>query len=69
MIFIAGRKRSACALSAFQLRQLSWSFTTKDEAALSAIADAAGWLQEYQRMMADAIADGTDGRLHIRLGA
>ena len=31
--------------------------------ALSAIADATRWLQDYQRMMADAVSDGTDGRL------
>ena len=63
MIFMAGKKRYACARSAFQLRQLSWSFASKDDVALSAIADIARWLQEYQRMMADAVADGTGGRL------
>ncbi len=63
MIFLAGKQRYACARSAFQFRQLSWSFPNKDDVALSVIADTARWLQEYQRMMADAIADGTDGRL------
>ena len=63
MIFMAGKKRYACARSAFQLRQLSWWFQSKDDVALSVISDAARWLQEYQQMMADAIAEGTDGRL------
>ncbi len=63
MIFLAGKQRYACARSAFQFRQLSWSFPNKDDVALSVIADTARWLQEYQRMMADAIADGTNGRL------
>ena len=29
MIFMAGKKRYACAKSAFQLRQLSWSFLSR----------------------------------------
>lgn len=58
MIFMAGKKRYACARSAFQLRQLSWSFQSKNDVALSVISDAARWLQEYQQM----IAEGT-GRL------
>jgi ATP-dependent Clp protease protease subunit len=63
MIFMAGKKRYACARSAFQLRQSSWSFPSKDDVALSVIADTAKWLQEYQRIMAETIAEGTDGRL------
>jgi ATP-dependent Clp protease, protease subunit len=63
MIFMAGKKRYACARSAFQLRQPSWWFQSKDDVALSVISDAARWLQEYQQMMAEAIAEGTDGQL------
>jgi ATP-dependent Clp protease protease subunit len=63
MIFMAGKKRYACARSAFQLRQLSWSFQSKDDVALSVISDAARWLQEYQQMIAEAISEGTGGRL------
>ena len=63
MIFMAGKKRYACARSAFQLRQLSWSFPSKDDVEFSVISDAARWLQEYQQMIAEAIAEGTDGRL------
>jgi ATP-dependent Clp protease, protease subunit len=63
MIFMAGKKRYACTRSAFQFGQLSWSFQAKDDVTLSVISDAARWLQEYQQMMAEAIADGTDGRL------
>ena len=39
------------------------SCKAKEDVALSVISDAAKWLQEYQQMMAGAIADGTDGRL------
>ena len=63
MIFMAGKKRYACTRSAFQFGQLSWSFQAKDDVTLSVISDAARWLQEYQQMMAEAIADGTDGGL------
>ena len=63
MIFMAGKKRYACTRSAFQFGRLSWSFQAKDDVTLSVISDAARWLQEYQQMMAEAIADGTDGRL------
>jgi ATP-dependent protease ClpP protease subunit len=51
MIFMAGKKRYACARSAFQLRQLSWWFPSKDDVALSVISDAARWLQQYQQMI------------------
>jgi ATP-dependent Clp protease, protease subunit len=63
MIFMAGKKRYACAKSAFQLRQLSWSFLSKDDVAHSVVSDAARWLKEYQQMIAEAIAEGTGGRL------
>jgi ATP-dependent protease ClpP protease subunit len=63
MIFMVGKKRYACAKSAFQLRQLSWSFPSKDDVELSVISDAARWLQEYQEMIAEAIAEGTGGHL------
>ena len=63
MIFMAGKKRYASAKSAFQLRQLSWSFQSKDDVAHSVISDAARWLQEYRQMIAEAIAEGSDGRL------
>jgi ATP-dependent protease ClpP protease subunit len=63
MIFMAGKRRYACAKSAFLFHQMSWTFSAKEDVTLSVVSDAARWLQAYQDMMAETIADGTNGKL------
>ncbi len=63
MIFMAGKKRYASTKSAFLFHQMSWTFQAKEDVTLSVVADAARWLQVYQDMMAETIADGTSGGL------
>jgi ATP-dependent protease ClpP protease subunit len=63
MIFMTGKKRYACSKSAFLFHQMAWTFTSKDDLPLTVISDAARWLTTYQSMMAETIADGSDGKL------
>jgi ATP-dependent protease ClpP protease subunit len=57
MIFMTGKRRYACARSAFLFHQMTWSFSAKDDLPLSVVSDAARWLKTYQGFMADAIAE------------
>jgi ATP-dependent protease ClpP protease subunit len=60
MIFMAGKRRYACASSAFLLHQPSWTFASKDDVPTVVLSDAVRWIDTYQTMMAQTIASGTN---------
>jgi ATP-dependent Clp protease, protease subunit len=63
MIFMAGKKRYACPRSGFLFHQTAWTFSSRDDVPLTVISDAARWLNSYEAMMAEVIADGSKGKL------
>jgi ATP-dependent protease ClpP protease subunit len=63
MIFMAGKRRYACPRSAFLFHQMAWSFSGKDDLPVTVLSDATRWLNTYQEMMADVIAEGSAGKL------
>lgn len=58
MPFMAGRRRTASAMSAFMFHQTVWSFPTPSQTGTQ-IRDAGRWLSLYDGMVADTIASRT----------
>jgi ATP-dependent Clp protease protease subunit len=56
MPFVAGRRRTASAASAFMFHQAAWTFPAKDNLTRIVINDASRWLGLYEGMMADTVA-------------
>jgi len=59
MPFLAGRKRYACASSAFFFHQTAWSFPSQNGVSMVTVNDAGEWLSHYQKMMAELVASKT----------
>ncbi|CCB67717.1 protein of unknown function [Hyphomicrobium sp. MC1] len=57
--FIAGKKRTASAASAFFFHQLQWTFPSKDQLTMGTISDSSTWLSRYEGLMAEAVASRT----------
>lgn len=57
--FLAGSRRTASRYSGFLFHQISWTFTATSQTRTQ-ISDVTGWLQNYDRMMAELIAERTN---------
>jgi len=71
--FLAGARRTASKYSGFLLHQMTWTFPSAGQTRTQ-IADVTGWLQNYDHVMAEVIAERTnmsfdDAQLMMRNGA